>query len=389
MSIKNKYNQLNINSLLLIFITTEMFIVLSLYLITYDDFWFFFGFTTTFSLILFYIIISLNKVPKKEGFDLQTNYPLKNRNDFKKSENGVEEDAISILKSILNEKNHKTDSALKDIRENFEKIFTEIKQNISAEQENLIYSHISQEILINLNNEIEQVIDSRMKFIESQINSNVKKINTTIENNLLKEIDSLYEKQKNDFEKLIKDLIIKEFEEIKLIKSDKTIMELFNKIEKSIEQKFSTSREKLITPFPVQPMSEQSIENEIKIPDKKVFEIEDENYLVEEDSEREFSTIEDISEDNSSADFKREFEEPSNSVELIGRTIDIIKKSEFEEEIMHSGKKFKIQKNMYGKTIEDLKKLEERINKFFKNREIIIVSTNDKGERKYFIYYQI
>ncbi|KKN49661.1 hypothetical protein LCGC14_0640630 [marine sediment metagenome] len=81
---------------------------------------------------------------------------------------------------------------------------------------------------------------------------------------------------------------------------------------------------------------------------------------------------------------KRETKE--ESINLIGREIEILKINEDIQEIDHKGTKFKMQKTMGGKTLGDFWKMEERIKKFFKTREILIVYC--KNIEKYFIYYK-
>jgi len=71
---------------------------------------------------------------------------------------------------------------------------------------------------------------------------------------------------------------------------------------------------------------------------------------------------------------------------LIGRENEIVTISRYEPQIEHNGSNYKIQKTMGGDSLEDLKRMEERIEKFFKNREILIVYCSEN--KKYFIYYK-
>jgi len=71
---------------------------------------------------------------------------------------------------------------------------------------------------------------------------------------------------------------------------------------------------------------------------------------------------------------------------LIGRENEIITIKKFEPQIEHNGSKYKIQKTMGGDSLDDLKKMEVRVEKFFKNREILIVFCDEN--KKFFIYYK-
>jgi len=71
---------------------------------------------------------------------------------------------------------------------------------------------------------------------------------------------------------------------------------------------------------------------------------------------------------------------------IIGRENEIITIKKLESQIKHNGSKYKIQKTMGGNSLDDLTKMEKRIEKFFKNREILIVYCDEN--KKYFIYYK-
>jgi len=79
-------------------------------------------------------------------------------------------------------------------------------------------------------------------------------------------------------------------------------------------------------------------------------------------------------------------DDKEESINLMGREIEILKINEDIQEIEHNGTKFKMQKTMSGKSLDDLLEMEERIKKFFKNREILIVYC--KNIEKFFIYYK-
>ena len=79
-------------------------------------------------------------------------------------------------------------------------------------------------------------------------------------------------------------------------------------------------------------------------------------------------------------------EPKKKSLQLMGREIEVLEISNEIQEIGYKGTKFKMQKTMSGKSLSDFGEMEKRIKKFFKKREILIVYC--KNIEKYFIYYK-
>ncbi|MGQ4876076.1 MAG: hypothetical protein ACP6IY_18580 [Promethearchaeia archaeon] len=81
--------------------------------------------------------------------------------------------------------------------------------------------------------------------------------------------------------------------------------------------------------------------------------------------------------------------ETQKTIELIDRIIEIVELNQFDDIIEYKGHKFRIQKNMHNKDINDFKKNEERLRKFFANRTFIICYSMKNNEKNYYIYYKV
>ncbi|MHA1335061.1 MAG: hypothetical protein ACTSPW_04835, partial [Promethearchaeota archaeon] len=81
--------------------------------------------------------------------------------------------------------------------------------------------------------------------------------------------------------------------------------------------------------------------------------------------------------------------ETQKTIELIDRIIEIVELNQFDDIIEYKGHKFRIQKNMHNKDINDFKKNEERLRRFFANRTFIIGYSIKNNEKNYYIYYKV
>lgn len=436
---------LKIGNILSFLIGIELIVFLGVFFYTFDTFWFSAGLTITlmlFTLIIILKIFSTSPITSINPQILGEPSPKKELtvNFSKDTINKTKED-LSKLKENLSMQDENKVSKVLEIKDQFNSIIQEIKSKIDQENDRNKNIQLTQKIRDTHISDIEKIFKSEIenfnqnlpaleKIIQSKIND--------LETNILKKIDFNFEKTTN----MINNIRIDEELQDGVQKRKKAIAEKITPEEVEEVEVFIDDREKgAIKTKPIEEViievSPPNIPEEIELEDL-YNDVETENLIkyvsnkysliryetiellqaIEKNHKKEFSnkefmkyfknltynnyneiesTIalirkEDVSELEEDIEIvdnaQNQYAKPPvrEKFNLIGRECDIITIKKFESQIEHNGSKYKIQKTMGGNSLDDLKKMEERIEKFFKNREILIVYCDEN--EKYFIYYK-
>lgn len=435
---------LKIGNILSFLIGIELIVFLGVFFYTFDTFWFSAGLTITlmlFTLIIILKIFSTSPITSINPQILGEPSPKKELtvNFSKDTINKTKED-LSKLKENLSMQDENKVSKVLEIKDQFNSIIQEIKSKIDQENDRNKNIQLTQKIRDTHISDIEKIFKSEIenfnqnlpaleKIIQSKIND--------LEINILKKIDFNFEKTTN----MINNIRIDEELQDGVQKRKKAIAEKITPEEVEEVEVFIDNYEKGVKTKPIEAeiieVSPPNIPEKIEL-DDLYNDVETENLIkyvsnkysliryetiellqaIEKNHKKEFSnkefmkyfknltynnyneiesTIalirkEDVSELEEDIEIvdnaQNQYAKPPvrEKFNLIGRECDIITIKKFESQIEHNGSKYKIQKTMGGNSLDDLKKMEERIEKFFKNREILIVYCDEN--EKYFIYYK-
>lgn len=424
---------LKVGNILSFLIGIELVIFLGVFFYTFDTFWFSAGLTMT--LMLFTLIIILKIFSTSSTNPQILGEPISKKEltvNFSDTINKTKED-LSKLKENLSMQDENKVSKVIEIKDQFNSIIQEIKSKIDQENDRNKNIQLTQKIRDVHISDIEKIFKSEIenfnqnlpaleKIVQSKIND--------LEINILKTIDLNFEKTKNminniridedDIQKRKKAIAKKSSEEKITPEVEVEVTSIDDHEKGAIET--TIEEDKIEEEIESEDFYNGETENLIKFVSNKYSLIRDETIelllAIEKNYEKEFSNKEfmkyfkkltykhykeinsiialirkvDVSEIEESIEIVDNAQNRSakppvrETFNIIGRENEIINIKKFESQIEHNGIKYKIQKTMGGNSLDDLKKMEERIEKFFKNREILIVFCDEN--KKFFIYYK-
>jgi len=439
---------LKIGNILSFLIGIELIVFLGVFYYTFDTFWFSAGLTITIMLFTLIIILKIFSTSSISSINPQILGELSPKKELtvnfsKDTINKTKED-LSKLKENLSMQDENKVSKVLEIKDQFNSIIQEIKSKIDQENDRNKNIQLTQKIRDTHISDIEKIFKSEIenfnqnlpaleKIIQSKIND--------LEINILKKIDLNFEKTTNIINNIkeLQDGVQKRKEAIAEIISPEEVEVFIDDHEKGAiktkpieEDIIEVSPSNIPEEIESKDLFDVGTENLIEFVSNKFSLIRDETIellqAIEKNHKKEFSneefmeyfkklTYKNYNEINSMITLIRatirpiklvktedvsELEEDieivdnaqnqsakppvSEKFNLIGRECEIITIKKFESQIEYNGTKYKIQKTMGGNSLNDLKKMEERIVKFFKNREILIVFCD--ANEKYFIYYK-
>lgn len=437
---------LKIRNILSFLIGIELVVFLGIFFYTFDTFWFSAGLTITLMLFTLIIILKIFSTSPITSINPQILGEPSLKKEFtvnfsKDTINKTKED-LSKLKENLSMQDENKVSKVLEIKDQFNSIIQEIKSKIDQEQDVNKNIQLTQKIRDAHISDIDEIFKSEIENFNLNLSTLEKTVQSKfndLEINILKKIDLNFEKTMSIINNNIR--IDKELQD-GTQKRKKAIAEKITPEEVEEVEVFIDDHEKgAIKTKPIEEeiieVSPPNIPEEIELEDlyndvetEKLIKYVSNKYsliryetiellqAIEKNHKKEFSnkefmkyfknltynnyneiesTIalirkEDVSELEEDIEIvdnaQNQYAKPPvrEKFNLIGRECEIITIKKFESQIEHNGSKYKIQKTMGGNSLDDLKKMEERIEKFFKNREILIVYCDEN--EKYFIYYK-
>jgi hypothetical protein len=428
------WNNKNLNNKIITIITVlvcsvEIIIFLGLFLLTQNQIWFTIGLSV--SLFIFLVFVLFKSISSLYYSDTEREkkyLDIKSRtfdtSKIKNESNSFDKKKKEISKNTENIKSLISDYKEKETEYNFKEEISELIKEIQSNIQDDTQNNYNFTILDNLKTELIEEVDSTIasKFDEltdknttenksfkeeltNLIDEKIKNSTHEFSNKLEDNINSKFDQLNQDLETSILEKIEGKLKQIEITESSiaqklksvskkpeksREIKEKEEKKEELIEPTVPQELEKGIKPTPVISSTEPSEKRRIIIlptSDQKTPTTPPK--AEEKISSTPSQELEKIKKPAPPPEPEPEppHEEKKPTVDLAGKQVEIIQLDELKGQIEYDGNNFKIQKNMYGKSIDDLRKIEDRINKFFRNRNIIIVLSRDKN--LYYIYYQV
>jgi len=428
---------LKIGSSLSYLIGIELVVFLGVFFYTMDTFWFSAGLTITLMLFTLLIILQIFSTSSRNPQILgEPSLKTELMEKFSKDTLDKTKEDLSNLKEDLLMPDENNVSKVLDIKDQFNSIIQEIKSKIDQEHVRDNNIQLTQKVRDVHISDIEKIFKSEIENLNQNLPALEKSVQSKINNlelNILEKIDLNFEKTMNminnikndeeiqvsvqngseekltpeeDEELTIDSIPIEEKEKIEVspphIPEEIESVDLFDveteNLIKYVSNEYSLIRYETIELLQaIEKNHEKTFSNKdfmsffknltsnnfhmIKsiidlIRNKPIFKPETEKVSVIDGSKE-------ISVNTQNKSPKLPVREKFN---LIGRENEILTINKYESQIIHNGSMYKIQKTMGRESLEELKIMEERIEKFFKNREILIVYCNEN--EKYFIYYK-
>jgi len=286
------------------------------------------------------------------------------------------------LRNFIEEKiedmiNQSSENKIKKIRKRYIQNLEQIKANIKD------YNNFNNEMIVDriIEDEFVEKIDERFNNIHNKFDQLQKSINNrdkALEDTLIEKIEQTFSSSHiGKIEKIINNSIDEKLDKVDIVSETELKRRTFQteKEESPKIQAFGgVNGGKNIQAI-------QAVEDRQKI-DLKEHQKSEKNKKQKEDSKEE-KTVK----LESKKPIEEKAREKSNKIHLINKEINVVEINEFEQSIKYQGSRYKIQKTMKGESLNDFRENENRIKKFFSNRDFIIAYNEEKSP-KYYLYYK-
>ena len=416
---KNKMST-KITNFLIIVIAVEFTIFIGIYLLTIDIFWFYTGTASTLIILIliyaFRIVFSTSKMDlSSEIGALSGNIGIHENIRINNSEEFLDQAKKNVLN--LKERISSKDEVQKDkiivIQNKFDTLIEDLKSRLKSEHlenekiqisQNLNSEHLS-EIKNIFRSEIENFNEKFQGNIDhfSQLEESVDNRFNNFKDNIIEELNLVLEKKIESFTSNWASLSssqkktigkVKEDKEEKKEKIDTTLQEVDDQPVKTKEKLGEIEQYDQATEILIDYVGrkyfitrDKSIELLQKIEvnaGKKLTNKEYRNFLYGKNLDELIEMLH--FKPSKKLDDKPTSKEKKDVISLIGKDVKIISMKKDSKEIEFDKNTYKIQKNMNVESVQDFIEIEDRIKRFFKNRDILIVHCENLG--KYYIYYK-